>query len=131
MVTVVHVYNRWSKSEVKCFVDGQMVSHSEMSWLVSTNDVSTHLSYTSLLFEEPCKTLFLSQPFGKCYLGSSQDQDTDTMFCGQLSSVYLFSEALTPQQIAAVYQLGSGYKVGPPHFLLRIYTFSLVLGSFL
>ena len=37
--------------------------------------------------------------------------DEDAMFCGQLSSVYLFSEALTPQQIAAIYYLGPGYKV--------------------
>ena len=33
------------------------------------------------------------------------------MFCGQLSSVYLFSEALQPQQIRAINTLGPGYKV--------------------
>lgn len=33
------------------------------------------------------------------------------MFCGQLSSVYLFSEALTAQQVAALHWLGPGYKV--------------------
>ncbi len=42
MVSVVHIYNRWSKSELKCFVDGQLVSHAEMTWLVSTNDVSAY-----------------------------------------------------------------------------------------
>ena len=41
MVSVVHVYNRWSKSEIRCYVDGQMVSGTDMSWLVSTSDVST------------------------------------------------------------------------------------------
>jgi len=46
MVTVVHVYNRWSKSELKCYVDGNLVSHTEMSWLVNTSDVSNK----SLLF---------------------------------------------------------------------------------
>ena len=40
MVSVVHVYNRWSKSEIRCYVDGQMVSGTDMSWLVSTSDVS-------------------------------------------------------------------------------------------
>ena len=33
------------------------------------------------------------------------------MFCGQMSSVYIFSEALTSTHIAALYQLGPGYKV--------------------
>ena len=37
--------------------------------------------------------------------------DEDTMFCGQMSSVYLFSEAITAQQVAAIYSLGPGYKV--------------------
>jgi hypothetical protein len=40
MVSVVHIYNRWSKSELKCFVDGQLVSQVEMTWLVNTSDVS-------------------------------------------------------------------------------------------
>ncbi len=33
------------------------------------------------------------------------------MFCGQMSSVYVFSEALNQTQVAAMYQLGPGYKV--------------------
>jgi hypothetical protein len=40
MVTVVHVYNRWTKSELRVYVDGNLESHSEMSWLVNTSDVS-------------------------------------------------------------------------------------------
>lgn len=39
MVTIVFVYNRWSKSELICYVDGQLASHTEMSWLVNTSDV--------------------------------------------------------------------------------------------
>ena len=39
------------------------------------------------------------------------DGDAENMFCGQMSTVYLFSEALLPQQIQAAYQLGPGYKV--------------------
>ncbi|KAL5011723.1 hypothetical protein ScPMuIL_010274 [Solemya velum] len=48
MVTVVHVYNRWSKSELRCYVDGQLASTTDMSWLVNTSD-----------------------PFDKCFLGGS------------------------------------------------------------
>ena len=40
MVTIVFVYNRWTKSEVRCYVDGQLASGTDMSWLVSTSDVS-------------------------------------------------------------------------------------------
>jgi hypothetical protein len=35
----------------------------------------------------------------------------DSMFCGQMSTLYMFSEAFTPQQVQAVHQLGPGYKV--------------------
>ncbi|XP_021348367.1 neurobeachin-like isoform X1 [Mizuhopecten yessoensis] len=87
MVTLVYVYNRWSKSELRCYVDGKLVSHTEMSWLVNTSD-----------------------PFDKCFLGASSEVEADHMFCGQMSSVYLFSESLSPQQIAAIYQLGPNYK---------------------
>ena len=52
------------------------------------------------------------QPFDRCFIGSSQEMDLDTMYCGQMSTLYLFSEALAPQQIAAIYYLGPGYKVG-------------------
>ena len=45
MVSVVHVYNRWSKSEIRCYVDGQMVSGTDMSWLVSSSDVSNAVKY--------------------------------------------------------------------------------------
>ncbi|WAQ98221.1 NBEA-like protein [Mya arenaria] len=83
MVTIVFVYNRWSKSEVRCYVDGQLASGTDMSWLVSTPD-----------------------PFDKCYIGGSSDGDVDHMFCGQLSTLYMFSEALSPQQIAAMHELG-------------------------
>ena len=41
MLAIVYIYNRWTKSEIKCFVNGQLASSTEMAWLVSTNDVST------------------------------------------------------------------------------------------
>ena len=42
MVSVAHVYNRWSKSELNCYIDGQLVSHAEMNWYVNTTEVSRH-----------------------------------------------------------------------------------------
>ena len=56
-------------------------------------------------------TVYFLQPFDKCYLGASSEGETDHMFCGQMSTVYLFSEALVPQQISALYKLGPSYKV--------------------
>ena len=40
MLAIVYIYNRWTKSEIKCFVNGQLASSTEMAWLVSTNEVS-------------------------------------------------------------------------------------------
>ncbi len=51
------------------------------------------------------------QPFDKCYIGASSDMEVDTMYCGQMSSLYVFSEALSQAQIGAMFQLGPGYKV--------------------
>ncbi|KAJ8028510.1 Neurobeachin [Holothuria leucospilota] len=87
MVSIVHVYNRWRTSEIKCYVDGQLVSSGEMQWNINTSD-----------------------PFDKCFLGSAPSADKERTFAGQMSSVYLFSEALTPQQVAGMYLLGPNYK---------------------
>ena len=40
MVTAVHIYNRWRASEIRCYVNGELVSSGEMQWYVNTNDVS-------------------------------------------------------------------------------------------
>lgn len=40
MIAIVYIYNRWTKSEIKCLVNGQLASSTEMAWFVSTNDVS-------------------------------------------------------------------------------------------
>ncbi|CAH1776878.1 unnamed protein product [Owenia fusiformis] len=87
MVTIVHVYNRWSKSEIRAYVNGEMVSSTDMTWLVNTND-----------------------PFDKCFFGSTPEMDMDNSFCGQMSTTYGFTEALSSQHIAAMYQLGADYK---------------------
>uniref|UniRef100_H3AS19 LPS responsive beige-like anchor protein n=1 Tax=Latimeria chalumnae TaxID=7897 RepID=H3AS19_LATCH len=87
MVTLVHIYNRWKNSEIRCYVNGELASFGELAWLVNTSDT-----------------------FDKCFLGSSETVDANRMFCGQMGAVYLFSEALNAAQIFAIYQLGSGYK---------------------
>ncbi|EDW25827.1 GL14280 [Drosophila persimilis] len=48
MIAIVYIYNRWTKSEIKCLVNGQLASSTEMAWFVSTND-----------------------PFDKCYIGAT------------------------------------------------------------
>ncbi|KAJ8969275.1 hypothetical protein NQ317_000994 [Molorchus minor] len=88
MLAVVYIYNRWTKSEIKCLVNGQLASSTEMAWFVSTNDV-----------------------FDKCYIGATPELDEERVFCGQMSAIYLFSEALTTHQICAMHRLGPGYKV--------------------
>ena len=57
--------------------------------------------------------LFMSdfQPFDKCFIGGSDEGAADHMFSGQLSTMYLFSEALSSAQIASIYELGPSYKV--------------------
>ncbi|KAF5296936.1 hypothetical protein FQR65_LT10087 [Abscondita terminalis] len=87
MIAIVYIYNRWTKSEIKCLVNGQLASSTEMAWLVSTND-----------------------PFDKCYIGATPELDEERVFCGQMSAIYLFSEALSTHQICAMHRLGPGYK---------------------
>lgn len=42
MISIVHIYNRWRNSEIRCYVNGQLVSYGDMAWHVNTNDVSGH-----------------------------------------------------------------------------------------
>ena len=63
------------------------------------------------------------QPFDKCYVGSTPDVDEQRVFRGQMSAIYLFSEALSPHQVCAMHRLGPGYKVRrrfnwQPHLML-------------
>lgn len=55
--------------------------------------------------------IFHFQPFDKCYIGATPELDEERVFCGQMAAIYLFSEALTTQQICAMHRLGPGYKV--------------------
>ena len=52
--------NRWTRSEIKCFVNGQLASSTEMGWLVSANE-----------------------PFDRCYVGATPEMDEQRVFRGQ------------------------------------------------
>lgn len=79
---------------------------------------SEYSVFFSRRFEKK-KNLVL-QPFDKCYIGATPELDEERVFCGQMSAIYLFSEALTTHQICAMHRLGPGYKVAR-----YIYVFSL------
>ena len=52
MLAIVYIYNRWTKSEIKVFVNGQLASSTEMAWLVAAQE-----------------------PFDKCYIGGNAELD--------------------------------------------------------
>lgn len=49
MISIVHIYNRWRNSEIRCYVNGQLVSYGDMAWHVNTNDVRTRRSAADFL----------------------------------------------------------------------------------
>ncbi|KAK2846740.1 hypothetical protein Q5P01_009739 [Channa striata] len=54
MISIVHIYSRWRNSEIRCYVNGQLVSYGDMAWHVNTND-----------------------SYDKCFLGSSETADAN------------------------------------------------------
>ena len=75
-------------------------------------------TWNLIIFCSAVAFLHFLQQFDRCFIGSSPDQELDSMFCGQISSVYGFSDALSPQQIQAISALGPGYKVSPFEIVL-------------
>uniref|UniRef100_A0AAF5RXM1 BEACH-type PH domain-containing protein n=1 Tax=Wuchereria bancrofti TaxID=6293 RepID=A0AAF5RXM1_WUCBA len=84
-VAISHIYSRWSKSEIQCFVDGQMIESFDVPWFIST-----------------------TEHFDKCSIGCGPDGEEP--FCGQIAALYVFSEALSAQQVNAIFCLGSSYQ---------------------
>ncbi|OZC06943.1 hypothetical protein X798_06040 [Onchocerca flexuosa] len=84
-VTISHIYSRWSKNEIQCFVDGQMIESFDVSWFVST-----------------------TEHFDKCSIGCGPDGEEP--FCGQTAALYVFSEAVNAQQANAIFCLGPSYQ---------------------
>lgn len=91
MLTIAFVYNRWTKSELRCYVDGKITSSVEMAWPITGSD-----------------------PFERCVIGGPFDQKDENLFSGRIASITGFTEALSPQQISALYTLGPNYKAGAP-----------------
>lgn len=87
MLTLVFVYNRWTKSELRCYVDGRIISNVDMAWPISTSD-----------------------SFDRCMIGGTFDQRDDNLLSGRIASITGFTEALSPQQILGLYTLGPNYK---------------------
>ncbi|EUB57642.1 Neurobeachin [Echinococcus granulosus] len=87
MLTIAFVYNRWTKSELRCYVNGKITSSVEMAWPITGSD-----------------------PFERCVIGGSFDQRDENVFSGRIASITGFTEALSPQQISALYTLGPNYK---------------------
>ncbi|KAI6202519.1 Rugose [Aphelenchoides besseyi] len=86
-ISLSFVYSRWAKSEIHCFVDGQLVESIESSWFVSTNEY-----------------------FDRCFIGCGPEMEASQSFCGQLGAIYMFAQAISPAQANAIYCLGPRYQ---------------------
>lgn len=72
MISIVHIYSRWRNSEIRCYVNGQLVSYGDMAWHVNTNDVST-----LLLTPSHCCYLF---PLFFVFIGTGLTEAAVSMF---------------------------------------------------
>ncbi|CAJ0941809.1 unnamed protein product, partial [Mesorhabditis belari] len=86
-IAIAHNYSRWTKGEIKCYVDGQLVETIDMNWACTA-----------------------SEHFDRCSIGISPEGDTDSAFCGQMGAIYVFSEALSLQQVNSLFCLGPAYQ---------------------
>jgi neurobeachin len=88
MITISHVYNRWSKSQIHCYVNGCHLSNVAMPFYIDSNET-----------------------FDRCFIGCTPETNNEmSLFSGQLSSIYLFSHSLEAQIIEAIFSLGPSYK---------------------
>ncbi|XP_066920240.1 lipopolysaccharide-responsive and beige-like anchor protein, partial [Clytia hemisphaerica] len=83
---ISHTYNRFKSSEIKVFVNGQMVTSGDATMPVN------------------------KEPTDKCFIGGSHMSDTLHIFKGQMSAIYIFAEPLSYNTVIALYRLGPGYK---------------------
>ena len=87
MITISHIYNRWSKSQIICYVNGVQLSFVQMPFYIDQSEV-----------------------FDKCFIGCTPDANELNLFSGQLSSIYLFNQTLENPVISALFSLGPSYK---------------------
>lgn len=59
MISIVHIYSRWRNSEIRCYVNGQLVSYGDMAWHVNTNDVSRAVLLSALAVIPPLSLVFV------------------------------------------------------------------------
>ena len=86
-VALSFVYSRWARSEIQCFIDGQLAETIDATWLASSNDY-----------------------FDKCNIGCASEADANQAFCGQMGAIYVFSQAITAQQANCLFCLGAAYQ---------------------
>ncbi|BHF59417.1 protein kinase A binding [Sparganum proliferum] len=70
-------------------------------------------SNLKMIIKELVETLNVCEDgtaFDRCTLGGPPEQRESGLFSGRISSVFAFSEALSPQQITALYNLGPFYN---------------------
>lgn len=87
MITIAYQYQRWSKSSIQCYVNGNLISTAFFPWSIETGEV-----------------------FEKCYIGCTPDNHELTSFSGQLSTIYLFNTYLDSNIISGLFRLGSAYN---------------------
>lgn len=88
MITICHIYNRWSKSQIICYVNGVQLSFVQMPFYIDQTEI-----------------------FDKCFLGCTPDASNElNLFSGQLSTIYLFNQTLDSATTAALFKLGPSYK---------------------
>ena len=87
MVTFAHQYQRWGKSSILCYINGQLVSTVFSPWNIESGEI-----------------------FDKCYIGCTPDHIDLTSFSGQMSTFYLFSMYLDPLVVEGLHKLGPAYK---------------------
>eukprot|EP01135_Chromosphaera_perkinsii_P000139 Nk52_evm35s32 gene=Nk52_evmTU35s32 len=86
MLTIAFGYYRLKSSDVSCYVDGVLVSKSDL------------------------KFSLISEPLTRNCIGLSPFRFPNTALKGQMAAVYVFNEALSAPVIESIFKLKSSYK---------------------
>lgn len=76
MMAIVYIYNRWSKSEVKVFVNGQLASSTEMAWFVSPGGEVSAATAAILHWTVNCSAELIGTEPGQSYPTPSLSPET-------------------------------------------------------
>ncbi|RWS10905.1 hypothetical protein B4U79_03397 [Dinothrombium tinctorium] len=92
-LAICYCCNKWRRnaSEIRVYINGELKGKTEQNWFISLQQ---------------------NQQLNKCFIGGSSEYATNEnhLFCGQIASLYIFNESLTPNQICAIHRLGANYK---------------------